>query len=101
MSRLALEFAAPASEIAVLAKFLKYKVLGLGVIDHFDSAVVTPEKVVSRVEAALRYVPPERITLNPDCRFSPGSQNPMDFDEVYLKLKALCKGAAICRERFG
>ena len=46
---------------------------------------------------AMKYVDADRITLNPDCGFSPGSQNPMDLDEAYLKLRSLAAGAAILR----
>ena len=45
------------------------------------------------------YVDKERITLNPDCGFSPSVQNPMDLDEAYLKLKSMCAAAELLRER--
>ena len=48
----------------------------------------------------MEFVPPERITLNPDCGFAPSSLNPMDLDEAYLKLKAMCGGARILREKY-
>jgi 5-methyltetrahydropteroyltriglutamate--homocysteine methyltransferase len=100
VSRFAMEFAAPQSHgVDALAKFPKDKILGLGVIDHCDSQVETPETVVARVEAALRYVPPERVTLNPDCGFSPSTQNPMNFDEAYLKLASMCRAAEVLRAR--
>lgn len=100
VSRFAMEFSAPQSHgVDVLAKFPKGKILGLGVIDHCDPQVETPETVVSRVEAALRYVPPERVTLNPDCGFSPSTQNPMNFDEAYLKLASMCRAAEMLRSK--
>ncbi|MBI4304992.1 MAG: cobalamin-independent methionine synthase II family protein [Chloroflexi bacterium] len=102
VTRFAMEFAAPQSHgVDVLARFPKGKILGLGVIDHCDSKVEDPETVVSRVEAALKYLPAERITLNPDCGFSPSTQNPMNFDEAYLKLTAMCRAAESLREKYG
>ena len=102
VDRLAMEFAAAESQgISVLADFPEDKILGLGVIDHCDPRIETPEDVVARAEAAMRYVPAERLTLNPDCGFAPGSQNPVDLDEAYLKLHALCRGAELLRERYG
>ena len=99
VDRLAMEFAAVESQgVSVLADFPEDKILGLGVIDHCDPRIETPEDVVARAEAALRYVPPERLTLNPDCGFAPGSQNPVDLDEAYLKLVALCRGAELLRD---
>ena len=70
-------------------------------IDHTDPHIETPEEVVARTEAAMEYVPKERLTLNPDCGFSPSSVNPMDFDEAYLKLSALGRGAALLRDKYG
>ncbi|MBI4305526.1 MAG: cobalamin-independent methionine synthase II family protein [Chloroflexi bacterium] len=102
VKRFAMEFAAPQSHgVDVLARFPKSKILGLGVIDHCDAQVEDPSTVVARVEAALKYVPPARVTLNPDCGFSPSTQNPMNFDEAYLKLASMCKAAEILRERHG
>jgi 5-methyltetrahydropteroyltriglutamate--homocysteine methyltransferase len=100
VDRFAMEFAAPQSHgIGVLARFPKSKTLGLGVIDHCDTTVETPEIVMDRAEAALKYVDMGRLTLNPDCGFSPGSQNPMDLDEAYGKLSALSRGARELRRR--
>ncbi len=102
VKRFAMEFATPdAGGIGVLRKFPSDKVLGLGVIDHTDTHVETPEEVAARVERAMEFVPKERITLNPDCGFAPSTTNPMDLDEAYLKLRAMCRGAALLRERYG
>ena len=101
VDRIAMEFATPdAGGVESLRRFPPDKLLGLGVIDHTDPHLETPEEVVGRVERALEFVPPERITLNPDCGFSPSSLNPMDLDEAYLKLKAMCGGARILREKY-
>jgi 5-methyltetrahydropteroyltriglutamate--homocysteine methyltransferase len=101
VDRLAMEFAAPQSHgVDVLARFPEDKVLGLGVIDHCNPRVESPEEVVARAQAALEHVPPERLTLNPDCGFAPGSRNPMDLDEAYEKLRSMCRGAALLRERY-
>ena len=98
--RFAMELATPdAGGIGALKRFPSGKMLGLGVIDHTDPQVETPQQVAARAEAAMEFVDPERITLNPDCGFSPSSQNPMDIDEAYLKLRALSEGAALLRDR--
>ncbi len=102
VQRLAMELATPiAGRVGVLRDFPDDKILGLGVIDHTDPHVETPDEVVGRVEAALEFVPKERITLNPDCGFSPSATNPMDIDEACLKLRAMTQGAARPRERYG
>ena len=75
--------------------------LGLGCVDHCERRVEPPEEIVERVEDAMRYVDKERITLHPDCGFSPSVQNPMDLDEAYLKLKSMCQAATILRQQYG
>lgn len=100
VDRFAMEFAAPESHgVDVLARFPESKILGLGVIDQVDRNVETPEIVIERVEEALKYVPADRVTLNPDCGFSPGAQNPMDIDEAFLKLSAMSAAADELRQR--
>ena len=63
---------------------------------QIDSA----ETIVSRVESALRYLPPERITLNPDCGFAPGSAADVSLDEVYSKLKNEVAAAKELRDKY-
>ena len=97
---ISMEYATPVSGgLEALAKFPAGARLGLGCIDHCDREVETPERVVERVEAALRYVPAERITLHPDCGFAPSVQNPMDLDEAYYKLQSMCRAAELLRSR--
>ncbi|MBI3464231.1 MAG: cobalamin-independent methionine synthase II family protein [Planctomycetes bacterium] len=98
---ISMEYATPvAGGVETLARFPANVRLGFGCIDHCDRHVETPEEVAARVEAAMRYVGKERITLHPDCGFSPSVQNPMDLDEAYLKLKAMCAAAEMLRERY-
>ena len=97
---ISLEYATPvAGGLESLARFPKQARLGLGCIDHCERRVESPAEVVARVERALRYVEKERITLHPDCGFAPSVQNPMDLDEAYLKLKAMCEAANGLRAR--
>jgi 5-methyltetrahydropteroyltriglutamate--homocysteine methyltransferase len=58
------------------------------------------DEIVGRVEAALRHLAPERITLNPDCGFAPGSAAVVSTDEVYQKLKNEVGAARRLRERY-
>jgi 5-methyltetrahydropteroyltriglutamate--homocysteine methyltransferase len=95
-----MELATPAAGgIEALAEFPEHARLGLGCVDHCDREIETTEQVVARVEAAMRYVDKERITLHPDCGFAPSVQNPIDVDEAYRKLQSMCAAAAVLRER--
>ena len=98
---ISLEFATPVSGgMESLARFPRNVRLGLGCIDHCDPHVETPEEVVARVEGAMRHVEKDRITLHHDCGFAPSIQNPMDLDEAYLKLRAMCHAAGVLRGRY-
>ncbi len=98
---ISMEYATPASGgVGSLAGFPEGARLGLGCIDHCDRNVETPDEVIQRVENAMRFVDKNRITLHPDCGFAPSAQNPMDLDEAYQKLKAMCEAARKLRDQY-
>ena len=45
----------------------------------------------------LRHLDPERVTLNPDCGFAPGSGARVGIDEVYAKLRNEVEAARLLR----
>jgi 5-methyltetrahydropteroyltriglutamate--homocysteine methyltransferase len=98
---LALEFAMPqAGTVDVLEGLPKTMRLGFGCVDVRCAGPETPEGIVHRVRQALRHVPAERLTLNPDCGFAPSGSNPIPLDEAYAKLKALGEAARRLRAEF-
>ena len=97
-----MEFTIPvAGDLSVLKEIPEDKRVGLGCVDCRGEHIDTPEEIVARVENALRYLSPERITLNPDCGFAPGSAADIPIDEAYQKLKNEARAAEILRERYG
>jgi 5-methyltetrahydropteroyltriglutamate--homocysteine methyltransferase len=99
VDELALEFAMPqAGSTDVLAGLPGRLRLGFGCVDVRRPGPETPETVLARVRRALRHVPAERLTLNPDCGFAPSGTNPIPLDEAYAKLKALGEAARQLRE---
>lgn len=68
------------------------KELGAGVVDVKAFWAETAQEVAERIRALLRYVPPERLWLNPDCGFW---ETPRWVAK--RKLAALCEGARIVR----
>jgi 5-methyltetrahydropteroyltriglutamate--homocysteine methyltransferase len=94
VDELALEFAMPqAGGMEVLAKLPERLRLGLGCVDVRCPEAESAERIAERVRQALRYVPAERLSLNPDCGFAPSGNNPIPLDEPYEKLKALAQAA--------
>jgi 5-methyltetrahydropteroyltriglutamate--homocysteine methyltransferase len=68
----------------------------IGVIDVATDAIETPEQVAGVIGEAMKYVPKERIVAGTNCGMAP-----MRRDIAEQKLKALGKGAAIARKKFG
>jgi 5-methyltetrahydropteroyltriglutamate--homocysteine methyltransferase len=87
-------------ESIVEQKFREDLEIGFGCINVLPGIVDSVEAVVARVEEALGYVDPGRLTLNPDCGFAPGSAAIVDLDEVYRKLRVEVQAATVLRERF-
>ena len=57
-------------------------------------------EIINRVEKALQYVTPERLSLHPDCGFAPGSAADIPIDEAYQKLCNEVAAARILRQRY-
>ncbi|MCH8205904.1 MAG: cobalamin-independent methionine synthase II family protein [Chloroflexi bacterium] len=96
-----MEFSIPAAgDVAILKEMPEDSLIGLGSVECRFEHVDTPEEIVARVEEALKYVEPERISLNPDCGFSPGKQAYAPLDEAYSKLKNEAEAARRLREKY-
>ena len=102
VDHLTLEFTAPeAGDMTIFSQLRSEFEIGLGCVGTEPGKVDPVEAIVSRVEKALKYLTPERITLNPDCGFAPGSAAKVSIDEVYQKLKNEVTAAERLRERHG
>jgi len=102
VGHITMEFTTPGSgEMSVFRELPEDIEIGLGCVSCLPGEVDSPETIVSRVEQALEYVSPERITLNPECGFAPGSAAKVSVDEVYVKLKNEVEAARRLREKYG
>jgi 5-methyltetrahydropteroyltriglutamate--homocysteine methyltransferase len=64
------------------------------ILNPRSDTVETPEQIVTKVEAALRTVPAERVFLNPDCGFGTFSARPVnDAAIAERKLAAMAEAA--------
>jgi 5-methyltetrahydropteroyltriglutamate--homocysteine methyltransferase len=100
VDHITMEFTSPgAGDLAVLQRLPEHIEIGLGCVSCQPGQIDAVETIVARVEAALRYVSPSRITLNPDCGFAPGSAADVSLDEVYTKLKNEVAAAKLLRDR--
>ncbi|MCS6861201.1 MAG: cobalamin-independent methionine synthase II family protein [Abditibacteriales bacterium] len=96
-----MEFSIPvAGDFAALRGLPEDREIGLGCVDVRSEHIDTPDEIAARVENALKYIAPDRITLNPDCGFAPGSAAEIPLDEAYVKLKNEAEAAKRLREKF-
>lgn len=99
---LTMEFTAPeAGDMAVFRQLRPELEIGLGCVSSTPGVIDPVEAIVERVEMALKYLAPARITLNPDCGFAPGSAAVVSGDEVYQKLKNEVEAAHRLRAKYG
>ena len=96
---LTMEFtASQAGDMAVFRKLREDFEIGLGCVDVTPGCVDSAQIIAARVRKALRFLAPDRITLNPDCGFAPGSGAAVSIDEAYRKLCNEVEAARILRE---
>ncbi|MCC6794665.1 MAG: cobalamin-independent methionine synthase II family protein [Candidatus Hydrogenedentes bacterium] len=97
-----MEFTIPvAGDLSVLKELPEKASIGLGCVDCRGETIDSVETIVARVEKALQYLPPQRILLNPDCGFAPGSAAEIPIDEAYAKLCNEAEAGRQLRERYG
>ncbi|HYT13368.1 MAG TPA: uroporphyrinogen decarboxylase family protein [Candidatus Nitrosopolaris sp.] len=91
-AQISMESAQQNVDLSVL-KSLSGKTVIVGVIDLGDDAPVESAEVVAgRIREALRFVPPERLILAPDC-----GMKYLPRTKAFGKLAALAAGAALVR----
>src|SRR5262245_61112396 len=102
VNHITMEFTSPgAGEMSVFKQLPANVQSGLGCVSCQPGQIDSADTIVARVETALKYLPPDRITLNPDCGFAPGSAANVSLDEVYAKLKNEAEAARRLREKHG
>jgi 5-methyltetrahydropteroyltriglutamate--homocysteine methyltransferase len=93
--QISIETAQSNLDCAVLSE-LDGKTIILGVLDLSDPAVETADQVAARARRALKYVPPGRLVLAPDC-----GMKYLPRDAAFGKLQAMTRAAAELRAEFG
>ena len=101
VQHLTMEFTTPgAGDMAVFKSLREDFEIGLGCVSVTPGQIDSVETIVSRVRQAARFLAPERIVLNPDCGFAPGSGAVVSIDEAYVKLRNEAAAARILRQEF-
>lgn len=76
------------AELELTAEIAKRMDVGVGIVDVKNSYVETADDIEQRIRACLRYIPPDRLSVSPDCGLS---QTPRAAS--FAKLSALVQGA--------
>jgi 5-methyltetrahydropteroyltriglutamate--homocysteine methyltransferase len=98
VQHLTMEFTSPqAGDMAVFRELREDFHIGLGCVDVTPGKIDSAETIIGRVKQALKHLPAERITLNPDCGFAPGSGAVVSLDEAYRKLSNEAEAARMLR----
>ncbi|MDP7347961.1 MAG: cobalamin-independent methionine synthase II family protein [Phycisphaeraceae bacterium] len=98
---LTMEFTTPgAGDMAVFEMLREDFEIGLGCVGTQPGHVDSTDTIIDRVRQALQYLAPDRITLNPDCGFAPGSAADVSIDEVYIKLQNEAMAAQRLRDEY-
>lgn len=92
---ISIEAAQPGLDPEALASLPNKRIM-LGVIDLNDPKAETAAVVASRLRAALKHVPAERLIVAPDC-----GMKYLRRDVAFAKLKAMADGARIVRAELG
>ena len=93
--QISIESAQTKLELSVLQAFTD-KTIILGVLDLGDQGVESPETVAGIIREALRYVPPERLQVAPDC-----GMKYLSRETAFRKLQVMTLGAGIVRDALG
>ena len=102
---LALEFSTPrAGELDSLLSSEKIKensILALGVINPRTDVIETAQSIIDRAKEALKFIPKEKLWLNPDCGFATFSNRPVNtFEIIEKKLEQLQIAKNALREMY-
>lgn len=102
---LALEFSTPrAGELDSLLSSEKIKensILALGVINPRTDIIESSQSIIEKTEEALKFLPKEKIWLNPDCGFATFSNRPVStFEIIEKKLEQLQIAKNALREKY-
>lgn len=84
------------AEIDVIQQIAEHRDVSVGIIDVKSYYIETPDDVADRVRRCLRYVPPEKLSLAPDCGLSQTARW-----AAKLKLHNLVRGVHRVREELG
>jgi len=85
-------------DLHLFEKFETDKKIALGVVNHTNTVVESPERVAGLIRKALQHIPPERLILSTDCGFG---REGISRRIAFYKCVSLVQGANKVRRELG
>ena len=85
-------------DLTFFAQYETSKKIAIGVVNHTDTVVESPEKVADLIRRALEYVPAERLIISTNCGFG---REGISRRIAFHKCVALVQGTNIIRRELG
>ena len=85
-------------DLEIFGKFKTDKKIAIGVVNHTNTVVESPERVADLVRTALRYIPAERLVISSDCGFG---REGISRRIAFHKCVAMVQGVNIVRRELG
>ncbi len=84
------------AEIGIIAQIARVKDVAVGIVDVKSYYIETVEDIIERVRLCLKYAPPERLSLAPDCGLSQTARW-----AARQKLRNMVEGVRAVRKELG
>jgi len=85
-------------DLEAIGKTITGKKIAIGVVDHRNLQVETPEQVAATIRKALKFIPVERLVVTSDCGFG---REGMSRRIAFYKMVAIVRGTNIVRKELG
>ena len=82
----------------LFGKYKTDKKIGIGVVNHCNTVVESPDYVANLIRRALEFIPPERLVITTDCGFG---REGLSRRIAYYKCVSLVQGTNIVRRELG
>ena len=85
-------------DLEIFGKFETDKKIAIGVVNHTNTVIESPQWVADLVRKALRYIPAERLVISSDCGFG---REGISRRIAFHKCVAMVQGVNIVRRELG
>ena len=85
-------------DLEAIGRTITGKKIAIGVVDHRNLQVETPDQVAAIIRKALQYIPVDRLVVTSDCGFG---REGMSRRIAFYKMVAIVRGTNIVRNELG